>query len=94
VPTVADFRRSLIGADVLDIVDTFLLSAGAAHVSNENLNYIANSLAATYGVNSNQVDIVITGSAKLGFSISERGEEDQRCRDIGASRLIRISTSP
>jgi hypothetical protein len=49
VPTVADFRRSLIGADVLDIVDTFLLSPGAAHVSDENLNYIANSLAATYG---------------------------------------------
>jgi hypothetical protein len=46
VPTVAEFRRSLIGADVLDIVDTFLLSTGAAHVSDENLKYIANSLVA------------------------------------------------
>jgi hypothetical protein len=94
VPTVADFRRSLIGADVLHIVDTFLLSAGAAHVSNENLNHIANALAATYGVSSNQVEIVITGSAKLGFSISEKrrgGSTLSRYRTFSADSDIDVA---
>jgi hypothetical protein len=95
VPTVAEFRRSLIGADVLDIVDTFLLSTGAAHVSDENLKYIANSLAANYGVTSNQVEIVITGSAKLGFSISEKrsggGSTLSRYRNFSAASDIDVA---
>ena len=72
VPTVAEFRASLAGADACDIVDAYLLTDGAVHVRDDDITYISQSVAASYGVSTADVRVFVTGSAKLGFSIVER----------------------
>ena len=72
MPTVEEFRSALKGADPFDIVERFLLDDNALHVSAENIEYIRRALAASYGVNADDVQVIITGSAKLGFSVTEK----------------------
>lgn len=72
VPTVAEFRASLAGADACDIVDAYLLTDGAVHVRDDDITYISQSVAASYGVSTADVRVFVTGSAKLGFSIVEK----------------------
>lgn len=93
--TVDEFRQSLIGADALNVVDDMLLTPGAAHVSDDNLCYIAQSLADTYHVPVSSVEVLITGSAKLGFSLVEKigrdSERRPRYRAFSASSDIDVA---
>jgi hypothetical protein len=72
VLTVEEFRASLRNAEALDIVDLYLLGDGALHVYDDDINYILQSVAASYGVSTADVHIFVTGSAKLGFSVIEK----------------------
>lgn len=77
-PTIEEFRASLVGADAGDIVDAYLLSDGALHVSHDDIDYICRSIAASYGVDIEDTRIFVTGSAKLGFSISEKRKKGSK----------------
>jgi hypothetical protein len=76
--TVEEFRASLAGADAYDIVDTFLLTDGAVHVSDDDINYVSTCVAAAYGLPTAEVRVFVTGSAKLGFSISEKWKKGEK----------------
>jgi hypothetical protein len=39
--TVEEFRASLAGADAYDVVDTFLLTDGAVHVGDDDIDYVS-----------------------------------------------------
>jgi len=76
VPTVQEFREALVGADAADVVDHFLLSPGAAHVSDVDIAYIASEISFAYTAPVHSTKINITGSAKLGFSLVEKKRID------------------
>jgi hypothetical protein len=72
VISVNDFRGELRSREALDIVETTLLPNPPAHVTTDQLKYLRLAIASSYGVNGDDVEIVITGSANLGFSLSEK----------------------
>ena len=69
---LADFRAALRGADPLDIVDRFLLAGEVEHVSADKRAAIQRALCESFGSDPDDVRVIITGSAKLGFSIVEK----------------------
>lgn len=70
--SVDEFRGLLKAASEYDIVKDVLLKGPAKHVSEQDIEYIRNILAASYAVDKYKIRIVITGSAKLGFSLCEK----------------------
>ena len=72
MPTSEEFRASLFNRDIDTIVNEWLLVPGARHVEQSNIDYVHVRLAARYGVPLAELEVCITGSAKLGFSISEK----------------------
>ncbi len=74
--TAAIFRASLSSGDVDAIVDQYLLVPGAVHVEAVDIDHIHVQLAESYNVPQVEVQVWITGSAKLGFSISEKKKRD------------------
>lgn len=95
MPTVEEFRAALADADAGAIVDRWLLAPGAKHVESEKIDRIQSRLAAAYGVQIDDTNVWITGSAKLGFSISEKKRKDAptlpRYRPFGALSDIDVA---
>jgi hypothetical protein len=75
--TIEQFKAALSCSNALEIVDGLLLPNPPKHVTPENLDFLSKTVAASYGVSADQVEVIITGSANLGFSLSEK-------RDNGA----------
>lgn len=70
--SVEEFR-ALCRSDTADeIVENLILRGTAEHVSDENREFIRDRLAATYGIEGSTIEVYVVGSAKLGFSISEK----------------------
>jgi len=74
--TAEDFRAALDGHDDAEIVEQWLMSPGARYVSDEAILYIARTLSAAFRVQLEDVWIGITGSAKLGFALTEKRRKD------------------
>lgn len=73
---VKDFRARLKTDKIDDILVNVLLSDDAIHCSEENKDFIKGTLANNYRVDKAEVRLIIVGSAKLGFSISEKKMTD------------------
>ena len=76
MPALAEFKEALCEQDADAIIERFLLTPGAAHVSDENINYIQSAVAASFGADRAGVQAIITGSAKLGFSLVQKRKKD------------------
>lgn len=75
--TLSAFRMLCATRSPEDIVDEVILRDDAVHVSAANRTYLLSSLSDTFGVEEGSVRIWIVGSAKLGFSITEKKRADQ-----------------
>jgi hypothetical protein len=73
---LSEFRQKLMDESIDDILTNVLLSDFARHVSKEKQDLIKEKIAKTYGVNEENIQLIIVGSAKLGFSISEKKLKD------------------
>jgi hypothetical protein len=67
MPTKEEFRNRLSEAGVDAALDEFILSDGAAYVSNEQIDRIRAAIAKTYNAQLTDVKMWVVGSAKLGF---------------------------
>jgi hypothetical protein len=74
--TVDEFRSKLRCEPIESIVDSVLLAPGAVHVSGDNIDQIANTVGAKFGVHRSEIDVRIVGSAKIGFSLTEKRLRD------------------
>jgi hypothetical protein len=72
MPTPDEFRQLLRNSTIDDIVSSVLLAGDAAHVDHGGHDYICQALGATFGAPVERQQVVVVGSAKLGFSISEK----------------------
>lgn len=75
--TVTIFRQRLQEAGVERVIEEFILAKPAAHVTAEQHNYIHETVTSLYRVPDESTEICITGSAKLGFSFSEKKVRQQ-----------------
>lgn len=73
--TVEEFRARCARDTAEDIVDEVFLQDYAAHVSVENREYLLDSLATVFGLGQSSIRLWIVGSAKLGFSITEKKKD-------------------
>lgn len=92
--TVSEFRQRIAENQTDFLLEEILLAPGAKHVSNQNIQFIRNNIAEKYGVPHESIEICITGSAKLGFSIVEKrwkGEQLARYRSFSAHSDIDVA---
>lgn len=75
--TLGEFRALCLSESAEEIVERVLLVDDALHVSPSNRADLSASLSATFGLNESSLKLWIVGSAKLGFSISEKRKNRQ-----------------
>jgi hypothetical protein len=73
-----EFRRKLRNNDLEYLLNEVLLADGAMHVQLEHIAHIEQSLARKFSVAQGEVKVWIVGSAKLGFSLTEKRIDDTR----------------
>ncbi|WP_291834367.1 hypothetical protein [Brevundimonas sp.] len=95
MPTVDEFRAALAGAEPEEIVERWMLVDNAVHLTAADISYIQAAVGAAYGVPFDVVQVWITGSAKLGFSTSEKHREGKpplpRYRPFGPASDIDVA---
>jgi hypothetical protein len=70
--TPEEFKQLLLTDSLETILTDVLLSDVAKHVSTNQSELIRQSLSAKFNVPIDSINLIIVGSAKLGFSISEK----------------------
>lgn len=74
--TPEEFREKLQESDAETILQEIVLADDAVHVGLEERDLIRSTIASTFSTPKDQVTMRIVGSAKLGFSLSERRADD------------------
>lgn len=72
---VEEFKLLLQKQTDAELVTEVLLAPGAKHVKDEDIQHIRRRLAEVFDIDVNGVEVYVVGSAKLGFSISEKREK-------------------
>jgi len=72
MPTVDEFRRRLREVGSQAIVDEYILNDASEYISKASIAKIGARICATYQVVQADLDIWVVGSAKLGFSLTEK----------------------
>lgn len=73
--SIEEFKSRCLTDSAEDIVDDILLADDALHVSEANRVYMRDTLAATFSVPTQDIQLWIVGSAKLGFSLTEKRKD-------------------
>jgi hypothetical protein len=95
MPTPDEFRHLLRTAAIDDIVSSVLLSGDAAHVDRAAHDFICKTLGVAFGATVERHELLVVGSAKLGFSISEKpmanGDKLERYRPFRSDSDIDLA---
>jgi len=75
--TLEQFREYCSTNSIDDIVDNILLADDAVHISAENRTFLSEEIARVFGIKESDIRTWIVGSAKLGFSITEKKKNGQ-----------------
>jgi len=74
--TVDAFRQRILDGDLAYLLEEVLLAEAAVHVKAEDIQHLRRRLAAKFGATQDDVSVWVVGSAKLGFSITEKRLRD------------------
>lgn len=70
---IAEFKRALRENLASDVVTNIIMAGGAKHVSDEALQYAKSLIRSQFQIaEQHPLEIIVVGSAKLGFSIAEK----------------------
>lgn len=70
---IAEFKKALQEDSASDVVANIILANGAKHVSDEAIQYAEAQIRSQFQIpNQHSLNIIVVGSAKLGFSIAEK----------------------
>lgn len=69
-----EFRQIVARMDPMTVVEDVLLDGEAKYVSEEQATLVRNSLCARFGLKEDAIKVIVVGSAKLGYSLSEKLE--------------------
>jgi hypothetical protein len=73
--TLEEFRARCARDRAEDIIDEVLLKDDAVHVSAENRAHVLKGLATAFDIEQSCIGLWVVGSAKLGFSITEKKQD-------------------
>ncbi|WP_181306552.1 hypothetical protein [Rufibacter sp. XAAS-G3-1] len=76
--TSEDFRKHIVENPFEDVLSKVLLGDYAKHVTAEQLNFIKKKIAEKFKISVEEIEIIVVGSAKLGFSITEKWQKDSK----------------
>ncbi len=85
--TLEEFRARLVAGETDELLDEVFLAGGAQHVEQSEIDFIQAQLSRRFRVPEDGIDVVITGSAKTGFSLVEKrknGTQSPRYRPFSA----------
>lgn len=74
--SVSDFRSDLTSLAEMEFVERYYTTPGALHVNDESIDHIRRVIAASYGIDPSELDVRITGSAKIGFTTFDKVLDD------------------
>jgi|JI9StandDraft_1071089.scaffolds.fasta_scaffold206942_2 hypothetical protein len=69
---VNDFKEAMLKTDFDDVLVNILLSDEAIHCDEDARNFIKTKIKDRYNLTIEDVKLIVVGSAKLGFSITEK----------------------
>ena len=69
---ISDFRKAIQINSPDTIVNDIVLAPGAKHVSFAAIEYATAMLRSRFQIAESPLEVIVVGSAKLGFSISEK----------------------
>jgi hypothetical protein len=70
--TVESFRQKIRESQSVSVLDEVLLAPAAIHVATRDIEHIKTALVGKFDAATTTVEIWVIGSAKLGFSITEK----------------------
>ena len=92
---VATFRAQLLDVEGWELIDEYLLSATVKHLSATQIRVIRQAVADTFPEGKDDLTIIITGSAKIGFALHEKvlpdGKKLPRYRPFGSDSDIDVA---
>lgn len=71
-----EFRSRILNDSIENILNEIILSDESVHVTNEQNEFIRKTLSEKFNVPIDDIKLIIVGSAKLGFSISEKSRNE------------------
>lgn len=74
--SLADFKARCVTDSAENIVNELILADDALHVSVTNREFVLDRLASAFGIATSDIALWVVGSAKLGFSITEKVLKD------------------
>jgi hypothetical protein len=93
--TVQEFKDAILRDDIDTVLADILLNDEAKHVTLEQREFVKEKISEKFNVNPESIRIIIVGSAKLGFSISEKSRKElpmlPRYRSFNATSDIDIA---
>src|SRR6478672_4967349 len=72
IPSLTEFKDMLRTATADTITADVVLAEGALHVSGADLDFIRQQILDAFGLLPGDVEVIVVGSAKLGFSLVEK----------------------
>lgn len=90
-----EFTRLVSILTIEELLDSVILAEGAAHVTESGIRSLKSEISKAFSISEDDVSLIIVGSAKLGFSISEKlapeGVKLPRLRSIRADSDIDVA---
>jgi hypothetical protein len=74
--SIGEFRDRIRKNELEFLLDNILLADGATHIATEHIHYVETSLASKFQIPAEGIKAWIVGSAKLGFSLTEKKAKD------------------
>jgi len=69
---IDQFKQLLLTQDLEYVAEKTLLSDAAIHFDETSKQYVKSSISGIYSIDTNDLNLWVVGSAKLGFSITEK----------------------
>jgi len=69
---VAEFKEIILKKECDEVLTEVLLSGDAKHCDEKNRDFIRSTITKNYKISEDDLNLIVVGSAKLGFSIIEK----------------------
>lgn len=76
--TLEELKTEILCKDPEEFVDEYIINSASEYFSEDQLSFVLQDLSSATGVNIRPEEIVVVGSAKLGYGLFEKKRMDER----------------
>ena len=74
---ISKLKSEIVGQEPQDFVENYIISSHSCFVSEEQIERIRNTISRATGIEIQPCEVIIVGSAKIGFGLFEKKRRDQ-----------------